>query len=89
MPRRIAILPDAVADQIDAIIYSSDFPYRVDLKDDLKGQNPPQQLSPHASLTSATVAPASSAAVRSVVRGGVQARLQGGPKGQGHDDRAH
>jgi hypothetical protein len=43
-----------LADQIDAIIYSSDFPYRVDLKDDLKGQNPPQQLSPHASLTSAT-----------------------------------
>lgn len=43
-----------LADQIDAIVYSSDFPYQVDLAGDLGSQKPPQQLSPYASITSAT-----------------------------------
>lgn len=43
-----------LADQIDAIVYSSDFPYQIDLAADIGKQQIPQQLSPHASITSAT-----------------------------------
>lgn len=43
-----------MADQIDAIVYSSDFPYQVNLAGDLGEQKPPRQLSPYASITSAT-----------------------------------
>ena len=43
-----------LSDQIDAIIYSSDFPYHVNLSGDLGKQQPPKQLSPEASITSAT-----------------------------------
>ena len=44
----------SLADQIDAIVYSSDFPFQVNVAGDLRGQQPPKQLSPVASLTGAT-----------------------------------
>lgn len=40
--------------QIDYIVYSADFPWRVHLKEDLAGENLPKQFSPTASLTGAT-----------------------------------
>ncbi len=43
-----------LADQIDAIVYSSDFPYQVNLAGDLGDQKPPKELRPQASITSAT-----------------------------------
>ena len=43
-----------LADQIDAIVYSADFPYQINLAGDLAGQQPPEKMSPHASITAAT-----------------------------------
>ena len=43
-----------LTDQIDAIVYSSDFPYQIDLAGDLAGQQLPKEQTPHASITAAT-----------------------------------
>jgi hypothetical protein len=43
-----------LADQIDAIVYSSDFPYQIDLAGDVAGKQLPEKQSPHASITAAT-----------------------------------
>ena len=43
-----------LADQIDYIVYSSDFPYAVDIKADLNGQKVPEQLTPVCSINAMT-----------------------------------
>jgi len=43
-----------LGDQIDYIVYSSDFPYDVNLSGDLGGQQTAPQLTPNASISSAT-----------------------------------
>ena len=40
--------------QIDYIVYSAGFPWRIDLRDDLKETELPKQFAPYASLTGAT-----------------------------------
>ena len=43
-----------LTNQIDYIVYSSDFPWQIDVTENLHGQTVPSQLSPLASLTGAT-----------------------------------
>ena len=53
-PALAAIQNRGLSEQIDYLVYSSDFPWQVDVKGDLAGQKTPPQLSPLASLTGVT-----------------------------------
>src|SRR5262249_48333765 len=54
MPTLLAIDKRGLSQQIDYIVYSSDFPWRIDMTPLFPGQNFPQVAAPYASLNGAT-----------------------------------
>lgn len=54
IPLLNALEAQGIADQIDYVVYSADFPTHIGIRDDLGGQQVPQQLAPMASINGLT-----------------------------------